>query len=204
MNLRPVYRLLVRLGILPFISHCVTISERALTDYRYDVYRSRYDLHRSFLKRRNSGIQLYGDGEIQTGPGSYIGRYSRIKAGGGTRVSIGAGCALSHGVAIYTVSWLSDQDFGDRAPDDFDALDEHSGDVVIGDNVWVGYNVFITPGTHIGDNAVIGANSVVTEDIPPDSIAAGAPARVIDFKHYVPDDRREELSTEYQAVSLET
>jgi acetyltransferase-like isoleucine patch superfamily enzyme len=45
--------------------------------------------------------------------------------------------------------------------------------------VWCGANVVITSGVTIGDRSVIGANSVVTRDLPPFSIAAGAPATVL-------------------------
>ena len=51
--------------------------------------------------------------------------------------------------------------------------------VRIGDDVWIGGNVTILPGVTIGDRAVIGAGSVVTEDIPADSVAVGVPARVV-------------------------
>ncbi len=51
--------------------------------------------------------------------------------------------------------------------------------VVIGDNVWVGFDSCILPGVHIGEGAVIGARSVVTADVPPYTIAAGNPARFI-------------------------
>ena len=53
------------------------------------------------------------------------------------------------------------------------------GPTRVGDNVWCGANVVITSGVTIGRRSVIGANSVVTTDIPPFSIAAGAPARVL-------------------------
>jgi len=53
------------------------------------------------------------------------------------------------------------------------------GPTRIGDNVWCGANVVVTSGVTIGERCVIGANSVVTADIPPFSIAAGAPAQVI-------------------------
>lgn len=51
--------------------------------------------------------------------------------------------------------------------------------VTIGNNVWMGGNVTIVPGVTIGDNCVIGAGSVVTHDIPSNTVAAGNPARVI-------------------------
>ncbi|WP_420063936.1 acyltransferase [Microbacterium marmarense] len=44
---------------------------------------------------------------------------------------------------------------------------------------WLGQNVVVMPGVEIGAGAVIGANSVVTSDVPPRTIAVGAPARVI-------------------------
>lgn len=53
------------------------------------------------------------------------------------------------------------------------------GPVTIGRNVWIGEMVAILPGVQIGDGCVIGAGSVVTRDLPPASIAVGAPARVI-------------------------
>ena len=51
--------------------------------------------------------------------------------------------------------------------------------VFIGDDVWIGDRVTILPGVHIGNGCIIGAGAVVTKDIPPYSIAAGVPARVL-------------------------
>lgn len=51
--------------------------------------------------------------------------------------------------------------------------------VVIGNDVWIGSRVTILPGVHIGDGAIIGAGSVVTKDVPPYTIVAGNPAKII-------------------------
>lgn len=51
--------------------------------------------------------------------------------------------------------------------------------VKLGKNVWVGEKAIIMPGVTIGDNAVIGAGSVVTKDIPPYTMVAGIPAKII-------------------------
>lgn len=53
------------------------------------------------------------------------------------------------------------------------------GDTVIGNDVWFGQNVTVMPGIHIGDGCIIGANTTVAKDIPPYSVAAGNPCRVI-------------------------
>lgn len=53
------------------------------------------------------------------------------------------------------------------------------GEVVIGNNVWIGDKVSVMAGVHIGDNVIIAANAVVTKDIPSNCIAAGIPAKVI-------------------------
>jgi acetyltransferase-like isoleucine patch superfamily enzyme len=55
----------------------------------------------------------------------------------------------------------------------------HKGPTILGNNVWLGRSAAVMPGVTVGDGSVIGANSVVTRDIPPNSFAAGAPARVI-------------------------
>lgn len=51
--------------------------------------------------------------------------------------------------------------------------------VVIGDDVWLGTRIIVLPGVHVGSHSIIGAGSVVTKDVPPYSIVAGNPARVI-------------------------
>ncbi|NCC15601.1 MAG: Vat family streptogramin A O-acetyltransferase [Clostridia bacterium] len=53
------------------------------------------------------------------------------------------------------------------------------GDTVIGNDVWIGQNVTVMPGVHIGDGAIIAANSVVVKDIPPYHIAGGNPCKTI-------------------------
>src|ERR1700754_705592 len=52
-------------------------------------------------------------------------------------------------------------------------------DVRVGNNVWIGYGACILRGVTIGDNSIIGTSAVVTKDVPPNSVVAGVPARVI-------------------------
>lgn len=56
------------------------------------------------------------------------------------------------------------------------------GDIIIGDDVWLGYRSVIMSGITIGQGAIIAAGSVVTKDVPPYSIVAGVPAKIIKYR----------------------
>ncbi|GAB6180389.1 CatB-related O-acetyltransferase [Desulfotomaculum defluvii] len=56
---------------------------------------------------------------------------------------------------------------------------DNKGDIVIGNDVWIGYEAIIMAGVTIGDGAIIGARAVVTKDVPPYAIVGGVPAKPI-------------------------
>lgn len=56
---------------------------------------------------------------------------------------------------------------------------DNRGDIVIGSDVWIGYEAAVLSGVTIGDGAIIGARAVVTKDVPPYTIVGGVPARHI-------------------------
>jgi virginiamycin A acetyltransferase len=56
---------------------------------------------------------------------------------------------------------------------------DNKGDIVIGNDVWIGYEAVILAGVTIGDGAIIGARAVVTKDVPPYTVVGGVPARQI-------------------------
>ena len=56
---------------------------------------------------------------------------------------------------------------------------DNKGDIIIGNDIWIGYEAVIMAGVHIGDGAVIAARAVVTKDVPPYTIVGGTPARKI-------------------------
>lgn len=165
---------------------------------RYRQYRERYDVHPDF-EFNGPGITLYGDGDVELGAGSYIGRHSRIQAKDGLRVRIGENTAVSHYVFLYTQNRVADQDMG-RAPNRNSALAVREGDTEIGDDCWVGAFTFVTEGASVGDDTVVGANSVVTDDLPPHAIAAGTPATVRRFKSFLDDEAASALAREYADV----
>lgn len=97
------------------------------------------------------------------------------------KVKIGNNVLFAPNVSIYTAGHPIH-------PETRNTAYEYGIHVTIGDNVWVGGNVVISPGVTIGDNAVIGAGSVVTKDIPANVVAAGNPCRVL--KQITDADRR--------------
>lgn len=56
------------------------------------------------------------------------------------------------------------------------------GNIVLNDDVWIGYRVTIMSGVHIGQGAVVAAGAVVTKDVPPYAIVGGVPAKVIKYR----------------------
>lgn len=56
---------------------------------------------------------------------------------------------------------------------------DNKGDIIIGDDVWIGYEAVIMSGVHVGNGAIIAARAVVTKDVPPYTIVGGTPAREI-------------------------
>ena len=141
----------------------------------YNHYRKKYKLDKDF-RFNGMFILLYGEGEILAGAKSYIGDYSTVYAHEGRKIKMGKDVRISHNVRIYTHSSVADQDFS-KLP-----IKEKVGDVIIDDYAWIGANVFINPGVRIGKNAVVGANSVVTKDIPDNTIYGGVPAKLIKNK----------------------
>ena len=63
---------------------------------------------------------------------------------------------------------------------------DNKGDIIIGNDVWIGYDAVIMAGVNIGDGAIIGARAVVTKDVEPYSIVGGVPAKEI-RKRFAPD-----------------
>lgn len=56
---------------------------------------------------------------------------------------------------------------------------DNKGDIIIGNDVWIGYEAVILSGVTIGDGAIIGTRAVVTKDVPPYTIVGGVPAKII-------------------------
>ena len=109
----------------------------------------------------------------------------------GDRLKIGKFCSIACGAkfiftsANHKMASLSTYPFpiffaewGLDAKNIRDAWD-NKGDIVVGSDVWIGYEAVILSGVHIGDGAIIGARAVVTKDVAPYTIVGGVPAKPI-------------------------
>lgn len=112
------------------------------------------------------------NGFIKIGKESSIHAFTVIYGAGG--VTIGNNTRI----AIHTVIMASNHNFDDPTVDIYKQGISKKG-IHIGNDVWIGAGARILDGVHIGDHSVIGAGSVVTKDIPENSIAMGVPARVV-------------------------
>lgn len=106
---------------------------------------------------------------ISVGNGSAPGMNSNCYIQGRNGIIIGHNVKIGPGVGLVSAN---------HHIDDYDQWPE-TPPITIGNNVWIGMNAVILPGVNIGDNVVIGASSLVTTDIPSNSIAAGNPCKVI-------------------------
>lgn len=171
-----------------------TRSQRPWNRARLHVELARRE---AFARGRIHGdvLPMLADGRLEIGPQVFLepgvwltaGDHGRIRIGGGTflnlgvmvaaeeLVEIGEHCMAANGCLITDGNHRFDDP---EKPVPWQGFSS-KGPTVIGDNVWLGANVVVTSGVTIGRRSVIGANSVVTQDIPPFSIAAGAPAKVL-------------------------
>jgi acetyltransferase-like isoleucine patch superfamily enzyme len=135
------------------------------------------------------------EGRLRLGEGTLLEPGCWITMGPQARIEIGEGCFLNRGVMLAATEHIEIGDHVMFANGCFVGDSDHAyddpekpvtwqgfvprGPVRIGSNSWFGVNCVVTGGVTIGERAVVGANSVVTQDIPPGTIAAGAPAKVI-------------------------
>lgn len=139
-----------------------------------------YELYRIWLLKIagctvGKNVRIFGRFTwVGDGCNLVIGDESRINEGvhlnARTRITIGRHVHLSAGSQVHTGS-LDISKAGIR---------HHvSSPITIEDYAWIGCGAVLTQGIVVGKNSVVGANSVVTRDVPPDTLVAGAPAKIV-------------------------
>ena len=170
----------------------------------------RLAIHREMARRgafvrwpiQGNVLEILREGRLEVGPGTLFEPNVWLTAPGDARIRIGAGCFLNIAVMVASTELVEIGDhcmfangcFVSDAGHRFDDPEApvpwqgftSKGPTRIGDNVWCGANVVVTSGVTVGERCVIGANSVVTRDLPPRSIAVGSPATVVREITYPP------------------
>jgi acetyltransferase-like isoleucine patch superfamily enzyme len=164
---------------------------------------NRARIHWEFMRRQafvrwpvhGNVLEALQDGRLEIGPqvllepGVWLTApgQARIRIGGGTFLNLGVMVAAADLVEIGEHCMFANGCFISDASHRFDDPNRpvpwqgftSKGPTRVGDNVWCGANAVITSGVTVGERCVIGANSVVTRDLPPFSVAVGVPAKVI-------------------------
>lgn len=131
--------------------------------------------YRRFSLGRRSVVESYSCinnavGDVLIGDYTRIGLHNTVIG----PVTIGSHVNLAQGVVVTALN----HNFSDKSLR-IDQQGIFTRPVVISDDVWVGANAVILPGVTIGTHAVVAAGAVVTKDVPPHTVVAGVPAKVI-------------------------
>lgn len=148
----------------------------SLSLFRYSprpLHRWRTFLLQCFGARLGAGCHIYGSAKIwapwnlECGPRACIADDAEIY--NPAMVVLGEGVVVSQGAFLCTAS----HDYQNPA---FPLI---HGSIVVGKRAWVAARALVLMGVTIGEGSVIGAGSVVTSDVPPNTVCAGNPARVV-------------------------
>ena len=124
------------------------------------------------------------------------------------RLVIGNYCSISTEVAFilsdeHPINYISTYPWKVKelhsAP--YEAISK--GDIIIHDDVWIGFRAIILSGVEIGQGAVVAAGAVVTKDVPPYAIVGGNPARIIKYR-FAQEIQSQLLNCDYSALTRET
>lgn len=126
---------------------------------------------------QNKG-KVFVEDNVQIGPNSFIGAVKSIKIGEGTVISNNVTIVDNNNHPVHP----EDRIIMQRSPVGSSYRRwkfSVSSDIVIGKNVWIGQYARVNKGVTIGDNSIVAANTVVTKDVPENSIVAGNPGRIV-------------------------
>lgn len=137
-------------------------------------------------------VKHYRVGASQLEVGRYTYGHEKITVkqfGEGAALKVGAFCSIASGVNIilggnHRLDWATTFPFGHvfKRKIDVERVPGHpatNGDIIIGNDVWIGQNATIMSGVHIADGAVVAANATVVKDIGPYEVWGGNPAKKI-------------------------
>lgn len=120
---------------------------------------------------------------VTIGKGSY-GELNVVTFNNLTKLIVGNYVSIAQQVSFlldveHNMNTISTYPFKVKMLKQVDAESFSKGDILVDDDVWIGYGATIMSGVHIGQGAVVAAGAVVTRDVPPYAVVGGVPAKVI-------------------------
>lgn len=128
---------------------------------------------------------LFDKNSVEIGNGTYgklnINQFEKSNG----KLKIGAYCSIAPEVNFlldgeHYYNGISTYPFKKKILNEKETLSK--GNIIIEDDVWIGFGATILSGVHIGQGAIIGAKTLVTKDIPPYAIVGGVPAKIIKYR----------------------
>ena len=142
------------------------------------------------------GRIYYENGKIEIGNNAIL--YPNITFSGNGTIVIGSNCKIGQNTILYAnknggieigdntiiaaQTYIIDSNHGMNKNKPISMQPLSSSKITIGNDVWIGANATILCGVHISNGAIIGAKALVNKDVPPYSIVAGIPAKIIGFR----------------------
>lgn len=153
-----------------------------------------YFLYQSFFGSKRNRFGYIADSVIVTPP-HFFGNKSNIFIGDNVGIGpncfisatnakfiIKGNCAIAEGFTVHTGNHANVLGKFVKDLNDSNKPKGYDKDVIVEKDVWIGCNVTLLSGVHIGRGAIVAAGAVVSRDIPPYSVAGGIPARIIKFR----------------------
>lgn len=161
--------------------------------YLVNIRWQQYEIGKGFHAGR--GVAIWAKKYIRIGSDCYIGRYSQIEC----NATIGNNVLIANNVALlgkydhhYQQVGVSVRHAMKIRDKEYDWL-EKDREVMIGDDVWIGYGSIVLSGVEIGEGCIIAAGSVVTKSTEPYSIYGGTPAKRLGDRFASKDDLKKHL-----------
>ncbi|CAN5385625.1 hypothetical protein BH11BAC3_BH11BAC3_19610 [soil metagenome] len=129
----------------------------------FDASKSTLQIYHQVVFRNGCELRTGQDGALTIGHHTFFNNYCSVQCFG--KINIGNNCQFGEGVKLY--------DMNHRFNDPGVLISEqgyHVGEIIIGNNCWVGSNVTILKNVTIGDNVVIGANCLIYKSVPSNSL----------------------------------
>ena len=140
--------------------------------------------HKKFLNNKTIPLRIISLELVEIGKGTY-GKLCAYAINQKSRLIIGNYCSIVDNVTFllsvdHPTSHLSTYPFKAMFWDEKEAITK--GDIIVEDDVWIGFGAVILSGVKIGQGAIIAAGAIVTKDVPSYAVVAGTPAKVIRFR----------------------